>query len=352
LKRRDFGTLWTGERVSLFVLKAGDRTVTISDWGATLVSFMVPQAGGMEDLCLGFPSLEGYLRNSPYFGSTVGRYANRLGGASFTVGGERYRVDANDGAACLHGGFRGFHLRLWDAEPIDEQGTVGMRFTLESPDGEGGFPGDLFVATEYRLRSDGELSIRHFASTSAPTPVSLTNHAYWNLGGRGDILDHELELRASRYLELGADRIPTGRILKAEGVFDFSQPRRIGLDVDTVGTAEPRGYDHYFLVDEASAQAESRGNSSAGLVPIAKVHEPGMGRTLHIASTLPGFQFYSGNFLDGISGKPGEPYRARSGFCIEPSLYPDAPNRPEFPPAILEPDASYDYLSTYRLETD
>lgn len=312
-----------GKTVALYVLNGAERTVSLCGRGAALVSYRLGtgEVGTGEvgtELLVRYDRPEDYAANPLYLGSTIGRYAGRISGAAFELDGARHELAANDGPNCLHGGPAGLHARDWEAEPFLEAGTAGVRFSTVSPHGEGGFPGTLRVVVEYRLRDDGELSFHAEARADRPTPVSLTNHAYWNLGGSADIRGHRARLFASRRLDLRPDRVPTGRLLPLEGTrYDLRAP----LDAPKRAGFPLEGFDDYFVADRATGKAPS-------LTPIADILDAEGGRRLEVASNAPGFVFYTGDFA------------GCRGLCVEPSEYPDAPNRGEFPTAVIGPGES------------
>lgn len=338
---KSFGTTSRGEKASLYSMKAGELTVVMSDYGATLLSILLPEGKGKSvDILLGYPTIGGYEGSSAYFGATVGRYANRIGGASFSLDGKSYSLAANNGANHLHGGLRGFDRRIWAARPFEEGGEAGILFELESPDGEEGYPGRLKVSARYALSKDGCLDIRYEARTEAATVIGLTQHAYFNLKGQGmgTILDHELELSASRYLPVDEGLIPTGEFAEVSGgPFDFRAMKSLGRDIGQVGM----GYDHCFVIDRTGPDA---------FVDFARLREPSTGRELKVATTLPGVQLYTGNYLEGIRGKGRGPYVKHSGLCLETEVFPDSPNKPYGAGAILRPGQVWSHRTTYSLK--
>jgi aldose 1-epimerase len=337
VERKSFGLLASGEECSLFILKADDISVTLADYGATLVSIFLPAGrGGSDDILLGSSTLSGYAAKHPYFGVTVGRYANRIGGSRFSLGAKSYSLAANDGVNHLHGGLKGFNTYVWQAEGSEGPSGPAVRFSRTSPDGEEGYPGNLIVGVTFTLRRGGALSIAYEASTSAETIVNLTNHAYFNLRGEGtgSILDHELALACSTYLPVGPGLIPTGEPVRvAGGPFDFRKAKPIGQDIEAAG-----GYDHCFILDR----------KTAGLVDFAEVREPVTGRRMTVSTTLPGVQLYSGNSLSAVQGKRGSVYGKHGGFCLETELYPDSPNKPTYPSSRLLPGEIWAHETVYR----
>lgn len=331
-----FGVTPAGDSITQYTL-ANDAGMTLRllTLGATVRTLEVPDsAGHVADVVLGFDSLPPYLTVSPYFGAIVGRYGNRIARGHFTLGDSTYTLAINNPPNSLHGGAVGFDKRVWTAEPVETDSTVGVRFTLVSPDGEEGYPGTLRAEVTYALRRElNELAISYRATTDKATPVNLTNHAYFNLhgDGRGTILDHELTLFADSMTPVDSTLIPTGAVVPVAGTpFDFREAMAIGarIGADDAQLRYGGGYDHNFVVNR----------SGSGLVPVAHVRDPVSGRTLDILSTEPGVQFYSGNFLDGtVTGKGGVAYPHRGAFCLETQHYPDSPNHANFPTTILVP---------------
>jgi aldose 1-epimerase len=341
--RAEYGHLPDGTVVEVYQLqnRNGLRAKVIT-YGALLTEMHVPdRTGRFGDVTLGFDNLQSYLDGHPYFGATVGRYANRIAQGKFTLDGRTYVLATNDGPNHLHGGVRGFDKVIWRAEVLGGTGAA-VRFTYTSPDGEEGYPGTLTAAVTYTLTEDNELRLDYLATTSQATVVNLTNHAYWNLAGTGNILDHVLQIAADRYTPVDDTLIPTGAIDPVRGTpMDFTRPLPIGSRIRQL-TNEPQGYDHNYVLD-------SRGGD---LALAARVEEPTTGRVLEIYTTEPGIQFYSGNFLDGtLTGKGGVVYQQYDGFCLETQHFPDSPNRPNFPSVILRPGQVYTQTTIHKFST-
>ena len=339
ISQAPFGKMPDGTELEVFTLaNAHGIELRAISYGAIIVSLRVPdRAGQLDDVVLGYDSLEGYLRDSPYFGAIVGRYGNRIAKGRFTLDGKTHRLAANNGPNHLHGGIRGFDKVVWRAEPFRNDSGVGVAFTHTSPDGDEGYPGTLAARVTYTLTDGDELMVDYHAATDRPTPLNLTQHTYFNLAGDGrrDVLGHELWINADSFTPVDSTLIPTGVIAPVEGTpFDFRTPGAIGARIGA-GDQQLRfggGYDHNFVLR----------NEDAGLGHAASVVEPSTGRTLEIYTTEPGVQFYSGNFLDGsITGKGGHVYHHRYGFCLETQHFPDSPNRPQFPSTILRPGQEY-----------
>lgn len=345
LEKASFGTTPEGRAVDLYTLANGrGLRAKIITYGGILVALEVPdREGRTQDVVLGFDTLDAYLAGHPYFGALIGRYANRIAGARFSLDGRAYQLAANNGPNHLHGGERGFDKALWEARGLVEPDAAGVALALTSPDGEEGYPGDLEVSATYRLTSAGELRISYEARAGAPTPVNLTHHSYFNLAGQGsgDVLGHVVTLHADGYTEVDEGLIPTGTIAPVAGTpFDFTRPTAIGARIGLLKANNPQGgYDHNFVL---------RGKGGE-LCLAARVREPRGGRVLEVWTTEPGLQFYTGNFLDGtLVGKGGAVYGQHAGFCMEAQHFPDSPNRPAFPSTLLEPGRVYRQETVYR----
>ena len=348
--RAPFGQLPDGRRVELFTLRNTHGVeVRVMTYGAIVTSIRTPDASGqVADIVLGFDSLPGYLGASPYFGAIVGRYANRIAAGRFTLDGVEYHLAQNNGPNSLHGGVRGFDKVLWSAEPFENDSAMGVKLRYESADGEEGYPGALTVQVTYTLNEANELIVEYEASTTKATPLNLSQHTYWNLHGegRGDILDHVLQLNASAFTPVDSTLIPTGKIAPVAGTpFDFRQSAAVGARID--GPDEQlrfgRGYDHNWVLDR-------QGQGTLALA--ARLQDPQSGRVLEVRTTEPGIQFYSGNFLDGtIKGKGGHVYAHRTGLCLETQHFPDSPNHSNFPSTILRPGARYQSRTVFAFST-
>lgn len=337
VEKKYFGTLVDGSDVSLYILKAGYFQAVFTDFGATWVSFRMPDRNGIvEDVLLGFATLSPYAAKHPFLGSTVGRYANRISNARFTLDGKEYQLFANNGTNHLHGGRRGFDKVLWLASVHDAENSVV--FSRKSPDGEEGYPGNLNCQVAVSLTADGTLKLDYTAVTDARTPVNLTNHAYFNLEGegKGTILNHILTLNASQYLPVDARQIPleSAPLPVEHTVFDFRKAKIVGTDIGNDLT----GYDHCYVIDR----------HGSGLVPCAEITAPLSGRQMKVSTTLPGIQFYTGNNLSGLVGKQGSLYDKYAGFCLETQYFPDTPNRPDFPSCILNPGETWNHTTEYH----
>jgi aldose 1-epimerase len=320
----------------------------IITYGATIVSLKTPdRAGRLKNIVLGFDSLEPYLAGVPYFGATVGRYANRIAGGKFTLDGKTYQLPQNDGANSLHGGRKGFDKRVWTAEPSETPQGPALRLTYVSADGEEGYPGQLTAHVTYQLGNDDTLTIAFEATTTAPTPVNLANHAYFNLSGdpKQAILDHVLTIDADRFTPVDATLIPTGELRAVAGTpFDFRKPAVIGSRIEARDEQLTRGhgYDHNWVLNKSQLGA---------LTLAAVLTDPKSGREVELRTTQPGVQFYSGNFLDGKPAGTGTVFAHRTGLCLETQHYPDSPNKPAFPSTILRPGQTYSEKTVLAFRT-
>lgn len=346
-----FGKTPDGLPVQIYTLhNAHGCEAKICTYGGTLTSLTVPDRHGqMADVVLGFDGVEGYtspafLKNNPYFGALIGRCGNRIARGKFTLEGKSYSLATNNELNHLHGGARGFDKRVWEAKPLVTPAGEALELRYVSPDGEEGYPGTLTVTAVYTLTAQNALELVYEATTDQPTIVNLTQHAYFNLRGGGDILDHRLMINAAKFTPIDATSIPEGPLRDVAGTpFDFRQPAAIGARIEAGDEQLKRGqgYDHNFVLD----------GWKPGNAPrlIARVTEPTTGRVLEVESTEPGVQFYSGNFLDGtLTGKGGQVYGQRTGFCLEPQHFPDSPNRPDFPSVELKPGEIYRNTIVYR----
>ena len=344
LDSKNFEREIEGKRVHLYTLKNKNGLVAqITNYGGRVVSLWTPdKAGNLEDIVLGYETLEGYQKpNEAYFGALVGRYANRIGKATFQLNEKTYTLAANNGENHLHGGIKGFSHVVWAARPINPQ---QLELTYLSPDGEEGYPGNLNVKVVYSLTDANELKVEYTATTDQATPVNLTHHSYFNLNGagNGNIHNHILRLNANRYTPVDKGLIPNGELASvANTPMDFRQARAIGqrIDEDFEQLKHGGGYDHNWVLN-------SKGNK---LMLAAEVYAPKSGRSMEVYTNEPGIQFYAGNFLDGSDmGKNGKNYPRRSAFCLETQHFPDSPNKENFPTTILQINEVYYSICSYK----
>jgi len=333
-----------GAPVDLFVLKNGRGLIAkVMSYGAILVELHVPDRQGQPaDVVLGFDNLERYLKGHPLFGATVGRYANRIANATFTRNGQIYQLARNNGKNHIHGGPLGFDKKLWRAAPFQTAQAVGVKFSLTSPDGENGFPGNLRVTVSYSLTTNNELRLDYEAATDKDTPVNLSNHSYFNLGGAdsGDVLGHVLQIFADRYTPVDEALIPTGEIAPVKDTpLDFTSPTPIGARIAEL--PKTAGYDHNYVLNS--------GGKSLDLA--ARVYEPKSGRVMEVLTTKPGVQLYTANHLKNLAGKRGAVYGKHQGFCLETQYFPDSVNQPHFPSPFLQAGDLYKATTIFRFST-
>lgn len=339
-----FGTTPAGEAISLFTLRNTHGVeVRLCNYGGIIVSLRAPdRAGRLDDIVLGYDTLDAYVRHNPFFGCLVGRYANRIAQGRFTLDGVAYQLAQNNFPHALHGGPRGFDKAVWEAQIITGRFGPTLRLSYLSRDGEEGYPGNLSVTVDHTLTADNGLRFDFSATTDRPTIVCLTQHSYFNLAGTGDVLGHQIQINADRFTAIDRGFIPTGELRSVTGTpLDFRQPTPIGarLDDDDEQLRCGLGYDHNWIINKLPGE----------LALHARVTEPTTGRALEVYSTEPAVQFYSGNFLNGsITGKQGRVYHQRTGFCLEPQHFPDSPNHPGFPSTVLRPGERYTHTLIYR----
>ena len=338
ITEKPFGS-YEGKTVTEYTLtNKNGMQVSVINYGGTITKIITADKNGtMGDVVAGFESLDGYLqKNDPYFGSLVGRYANRIAGAKFTLDGKQYTLAANNYGNSLHGGNKGFDKVYWS---ISKLGDSSLKLTYQSKDGEEGYPGNLSVDVIYSLTSGNSLKIEYNATTDKPTPVNLTNHSYFNLSAGKDstILNHHLQINADKFTPVNDQLIPTGELSDLKGgPMDFNTEKQIGKDIAQV----KGGYDHNWVLNK-------NGNA---LDKIASLYDPGSGRLMEVYTTEPGLQFYSGNFLDGTlkNTKGGAKYVLHGALCLETQHFPNSPNQPNFPSTILKPSETYHQTTAYK----
>jgi aldose 1-epimerase len=345
VKEKLFGQMPDGREVTLYELtNAKGLHAGIINYGAILVSLEVPDRdGNLDDVVLGFDDMDSYIKRNPLFGAVVGRYANRIANAGFTIDGTEYKITANAGKNHIHGGRnKRFDKVLWKGSPFSSREEVGVRFSYLSKDGDEGFPGNLKCIVTYILTNNNELKINYEATTDKPTIVNLTNHSYFNLAGagNGDVLDHEMIINADYYTPSDKALIPTGEIHSVTDTpLDFSSPKTIGARISLL--TQTRGYDHNYVLK----------NSDGSLIQAARVYEPKSGRIMVVQTTEPGMQFYTANGMRGIKGKSGKIYGRHYGFCLETQHFPDSPNKPHFPSCVLRPGEKYSTMTVFTFST-
>ncbi len=338
VQQEPFGKTHDGRAVERLTLTAaGGIEARFITYGARLSELHVPdRAGDKKSVVLGFDSLPPYLASEPYFGAMIGRVANRIANGQFSLNGRTYTLSKNNNGNTLHGGKVGFDKHLWQARVVSDS-PAAVEFTYVSPDMQEGFPGEVHARVRCTLTQQHALRIEYDATTTAPTPINLTNHSYFNLAGagRGNVLNHTIEIAAESYTPVNDKLIPTGQIVPVAGTpLDFRAPTAIGERIKQT----PSGYDFNFVLERPSAN----------LALTARVSEPTTGRRMEVWSSQPGVQFYSGNFLDGSNVGIGGAYEKYGGLCLEPQHYPDSVNHPNFPNSILQPGKEYRHVVEFR----
>ena len=347
ISRQPFGRTKNGVAVELFTLRNTNGVeARICSYGGTVVSLKVPDRNGQfGDVILGYNSLADYLKDSPYFGALIGRFGNRIAKGKFMLEGKEYTLATNNYPNALHGGIKGFDKVVWTPRLLDTTNGPALELHYLSKDGEEGYPGNLSVTAVYTLTDDNALRLDYTATTDKTTVLNLSHHSYFNLAGKGDVLNHQVTILADKFTPVDSTLIPSGELRPVEGTpFDFRQPTAIGARIKQQDEQLKfgNGYDHNWVITKPPGQL--------GLM--ARVYEPTSGRVLEVFSTEPGLQFYTGNFLDGtLKGKDGRAYEFRSGFTMEPQHYPDSPNQPAFPSAVLKPGETYKNIILYKFST-
>ncbi|MBW5420725.1 galactose-1-epimerase [Streptomyces sp. BG9H] len=334
-----FGKLADGTKVHRWSLANGGTRMKVLSYGGIVQSLELPdRRGRFTNVSLGYDTLEEYAAGTTFFGALIGRYGNRIARGRFTLDGRTHQLSVNDGENSLHGGAKGFNTRVWDVEPFTDASGVGVVLRHVSADGDMGYPGTLRVKVTYTLTAHGDWRIDYAATTDKATVVNLTNHTYYNLAGEGSggIYNHELTLKAGRFTPTDAGLIPTGALARVAGTpFDFRRAKTVGEDIRVAHPqlVTAKGYDHNWVLDKGITDRPEH---------FATLRDPGSGRTMKIATTEPGVQFYSGNFLDGtLTGPSGRTYRQGDGLCLETQHFPDSPNQPSFPSTVLRPGETY-----------
>jgi aldose 1-epimerase len=333
-----YGKLTDGRQIDQFTMENDHgMIVKIITYGGIITNIITPDKNNNPgDVAIGFDNLEGYLGEHPYFGAIVGRFANRIEKGHFVLNNKEYKLAINNGPNALHGGIKGFDKQVWTAFKEKTEDEVSLSLAYESPDMEEGFPGNLLIEVSYILNNNNELIIKYKASSDKDTVINLTNHSYFNLNtGKDKIFDHKLRMEADFYTPLDENQIPTGEIAEVKNTpFDFTIKKSIGKDFDKL----QNGYDHNFIINKKPGE----------LKWFAIVEDPLSGRLMEVATTEPGVQLYTSNFLDGIKGKDGQIYSFQDALCLETQHFPDSPNKPQFPSVILKKDDVYTQTTIYR----
>jgi aldose 1-epimerase len=343
VKQESYGKMPDGTAVDKYTLtNTNGMQAAIITYGGALVSLMAPdKSGKMGDVVIAMDDLEGMRKQDNFFGALIGRYGNRIGKAQFVLDGQTYKLPVNNGPNTLHGGPEGFDKKVWTAKQGAMTEGPSLELTYVSKDGEMGFPGTLNAKVVYTLTNSNALRIDYTATTDKATVVNLTNHAYWNLAGEGDILAHEVMINADRFTPVDDTLIPTGELKPVKGTpFDFTTATAIGarINQDDQQLKFGKGYDHNWVLNK----------NDASMTKAAEVRDPKSGRVMEVWTTEPGLQFYTGNFLDGKFSGKGRPFSLRSAFCMETQHFPDSPNKQAFPSTKLTPGQTYHTTSEYR----
>lgn len=351
--KNNWGVLCDGTKVNLWTISNGKMSFSVTEYGCTLTSIVVKNAKGTNTDCLlGFSTLEGFLNTKFCFGAVVGRFANRIGGASFTVDGVKYNLDKNDGPNTLHGGFEGYDKMMWTGKAVETKTGAGVKFTRLSPDGEQGFPGNVKLEVTYMLDAKNNLSCEYTAVSDKATPINITNHAYFNLAGKGTVEKHTAKFDSKYILEVNPKLIPTGKLAEVKGTaFDFNEEKEIGKDIKAVGV----GYDHCYVTqayDKAVKDGSANPSDTKNMVYFGEVKSPETGIKMTVLTNLEGCQFYTGNYITGIVGKNGTVYARHDAFCLETQAFPDTPNKADFPGCILAPGKKYKAKTVYNFSVN
>ncbi len=348
LTSQSYGKTPDGQEVAEFTLRnTAGMELKVITYGGIITSWTAPDKDGKyENIVLGYDNLEQYIASNPYFGAIIGRYGNRIAKGQFSLNGENFQLETNDGPNHLHGGVKGFDKVVWNGQGETNENAAILTLTYTSADGEGGYPGTMEIAVVYKLDNDNQLIVSYQATSDKTTIVNLTQHSYFNLSGdfSQTILDHELSIDADKFLPVDETLIPTGELTDVSGTpFDFRSPKAIGKEVEAEDEqlVRGKGYDHCWAL-----------NNPGSFRKVATVVHPTSGRQLEIATDEPGIQFYGGNFLDGTLPMPGGgTYAYRTGFCLETQHYPDSPNQPDFPSVVLEPGQKYTSKTSFKFST-
>ncbi len=349
ITKAPFGKTGDGQAVDLYTLSnPSGMKAKITNYGGIVTELHVPDKNGNNgDVVLGYDKLSSYIEASPYFGCITGRYANRIAKGRFTIDGTEYKLATNNGDNHLHGGVAGLDKKVWSAKEVKGVGRAGIEFSYLSPDGEEGYPGNVHCKVTYWLTVQNEIEIQYEATTDKSTHLNLTHHSYFNLAGAGsgDILNHEVELFADKFVPTDASNIPLGELAPVKGTpFDFLTPHKIGARIgeNNQQLKVGLGYDHNWVIN----------STGKGIELAARVTEEKSGRIMEVLTDQPGIQFYTGNFLDGSNvGKGGNVYKHRNAFCLETQKFPDSPNNPSYPSSLLEPGQTYRHVCIYRFST-
>ncbi|MBR5933134.1 MAG: galactose mutarotase [Treponema sp.] len=352
--KKHYGTLSNGDEAMLYTLDNGKMQVCVTDFGCTLTGIFLPDGkGNKDDVILGYSNLESFVKDPGYsFGSIVGRFANRIGSASFSIDGNTYQLDKNDNDVnTLHGGFTRYDHMVWNSKIISNKNGKGVEFSRTSPDGEQGFPGNVQFKVIYTLNDKNELRLEYKALSDKKTPVNLTNHAYFNLNGSGTVLNHSLKMNSEYILEVDDKLIPTGKLISVKGTaYDFNTEKTLGQDIEKVSPGYDNCYTTCWYTKDSQWLEPTEECFTAPGAEVAVLTSTEKNRTMKVYTNQPGIQLYAGIWIDGIVGKLGKIYERHGAVCLETQAFPDAPNKKDFPDCILEPGKEYDAITVYSFD--
>lgn len=351
-KKTYFGTLSDGRKAHLYSVSDRDISFTASDYGCAVTNIIVNDRNGKKiDVVLGHPTLTGYASEWGSFGAVIGRFANRISGAKFSLGGKEYILSDNAGGVCLHGGFPRWENEVWNAGFIRTKNGKGIRFHKVFEDGYQGFPGKLDVKIDYILEKGNRLVFSYTARTDKETPLSITNHTYFNLSGGGTILHEKLKINSEKILEIGKDSCPTGKFIDVSGTpFDFREEKEIGKEISTEALERTKGYDHCY-VTSAYRKDSAVPEKSREIVTAASLSDEKSGIALELDTNCEGLQLYTANYVARAAGKYGDFYLPKCAVCLETQAFPDSPNQKSFPSVILKPGTEYNAVTVLKFST-
>ncbi|MBR5645586.1 MAG: galactose mutarotase [Treponema sp.] len=348
--KQKFGLLSDGTKINLYTIKNDNMSFSCTEYGCTITSIVLNNSDGTKtDVIVGFPTFEAFINNRSFFGAIIGRFGNRIGNASFSVNGIKYKTDANEGKNTLHSGSDGFDKMIWKAKVIKSKHYCGVKFSRTSPDGEQGFPGNVNFEINYLLDNKNNLTCYYTAVTDKETPVNITNHAFFNLAGTGSVENHVLQMNSAYTLDIDKGLIPTGKLLPVDGTaFDFNKPKTIGKDIKETGV----GYDHCYVTEMYNPENPQCAMplSCDDLVEFATVTDPSTGHEMSVYTNMEGCQFFTANFFNGIKLKNGVSYPNHGAFCLETQAFPDTPNKKEFPSCNLKPGQKMKAKTVYSFK--
>ena len=345
--KKHFGTIYNGQKASLYSVSTKNITLQATDYGATITSLILKDSQGKEtDIVLGFETLDSYSKNWGSFGAIIGRYSNKISNAKFTLNGTEYKLAENIQGSCLHGGVPRWENLIWNGKIIRQRNKIGLRFEKTFSDGFQGFPGNLSVTIEYIITNENKLTFSYKAKTDKDTPISITNHSYFNLNGGGNVKENELQLFCDKILETDKENIPTGKFIDVKNTeYDFLQPKKIGTDLEKLEF----GYDTCYVTPAYNPKTAIP-TKDTPLVKIAQLTDYDAKKKMTIYTNAEGMQLYTSGYVKFTLGKNGATYTPACAVCFETQNFPDSPNRPEFPSAILKPNQEYNSITEFHFD--